>query len=102
MANSKKKNFYYVLVLANDGPAFVTSIRYSDKTAYWNKEEKPLLMSKSEAENLAYCLKLNFYSAFMVQNEYEMEEQPYRYNLGRFKWVNKEDQTEEEEQTEEA
>lgn len=30
---SKKKNFWYVLVLASDGPAFVTAVHRSDKTA---------------------------------------------------------------------
>ena len=92
MANSKKKNYYYVMVLTNNGPAFVTKIDYSDKSAYWDKQEKPLTMSKSEAENLSFGLKMNFHMAFMITNEYELDSQPYLYNKGHFEWIDNEKQ----------
>jgi hypothetical protein len=39
---AKKQNYYYVLVMTNNGPVFVTSVNNLDKTAYWDKNEKPL------------------------------------------------------------
>lgn len=82
---AKKKNYWYVIVLANDGPAFVTSIK--EKFAYWNKSEKPLEMGKSLAEDLAIGLRINGSSAFAVVSNFELDVQPFRYELGRFQWV---------------
>ena len=94
MAN--KKNFWYVLVLENDGPAFVTKVEYSNKTAYWNKLEKPLEMSMESAKDLTLGLNLNFHVAFTVCMPFALEEQPCSYNLGHFEWVyNKEEEANE-------
>lgn len=90
MANTKAKNHYYVIVMANDGPAFVTSIEYVGKFAHWKKGEKPLEMSKTQAENLAYGLNLNFHQAYTVYMPYEIETQPYRYSAGEWEWKWKE------------
>lgn len=91
MANSKK-NFWYVIVMTNEGAKFVTKIDYSDKSAYWNKEEKPLELSQSTAKDLAMGLSANMHLAFAVCSFYEIDNQPYRYNKGCFKWVWNEDE----------
>lgn len=84
---SKKKNFWYVLVLASDGPAFVTAVHRSDKTAEWNKTDKPLELGEYWAKDLAFGLMCNFFTAYPVCIPVEMETQPYRYNIGHFEWV---------------
>ena len=59
---SKKKLHYYVLVISEDGPKFVTKVNNSDKTAEWNYDEKPLEFDKFWAEDLAtgqYVLQWN-------------------------------------------
>ena len=44
--NNKK---YYVGVRTDDGMMFVTEIDYKNRTSYWNKDSKPIAMSKSVA-----------------------------------------------------
>ena len=83
---AKKQNYYYVLVLTNEGAKFVTKVNWSNKTAEWNKLEKPLEMSKETAKDLTMGLQLNFNNAFMVCNGYEISCQPYRYDKGNFVW----------------
>lgn len=100
MANSKKtkKNFWYIIVLANDGARFITSLDYSTKYARWEKNEKPLEMSESTSKDIALGLALNGYTAFPVCSLYELDRQPYLYNKGSFKWVwNDENENEEQE-----
>jgi len=82
----KKKNFWYVIVMTNNGPVFVTKINRSDKTAEWHKDEKPLEMGESVAKDLAMGLMCNMTSAYAVYNFYELDHQPYLYNRGQFKW----------------
>ena len=69
------KYFYYVLVLSEGQAKFVTKINNNTKTALWDKKEKPLALAKSYAEDLAYCLNLNFYPAFVLQSYYEIDSQ---------------------------
>ena len=69
------KSCYYVLVLSDGKGKFVTKINNATKWAKWETEEAPLKFSKSMAEDLAYCLNLNFYPAFVVKSFYEIEEQ---------------------------
>lgn len=83
---AKKKNFYYVMVFTNSGPVFVTAIHYSNKTAEWNKLDKPLEMSKSEAEDLTFGLMVNFNTAFTIVSPIKYNTQPYRYDAGHFEW----------------
>lgn len=91
---SKKSNFWYVMVLTNTGAKFVTDVDYRDKTAHWIETDKPLELSMSTASDLAKGLMCNGYLAFAVKNFFELEEQPYRYAQGCFKWVEKgEDKT---------
>jgi len=82
----RTKNYWYVLVMTNSGPTFVTKVNYSDKTAEWNKDDKPLKMSMESAKDLAMGLMANLNFAFAVCNFYELENQPYRYNMGKFEW----------------
>ena len=86
----KQKYWYYVIVLTNQGPVFLTSIG-EGKTAYWNKDEQPKELSKEWAEDIAFGLTINGHSAFMVTTKYELTHQPYRYSIGEFEWVYKED-----------
>lgn len=83
---AQKKNWYYVMVMSNSGPVFVTSINYGDKTARWDKLEKPLTMDKYESEDLTLGLNLNFNLAFMVCSKFELDTQPYNYANGGFEW----------------
>lgn len=83
---AKKQNYYYVLVMTNNGPVFVTSVDNSDKTAYWDKNEKPLEMGRYWAEDLTMGLGCNGYAAFTVYTKWELDNQPYRYNMGQFVW----------------
>ena len=95
MAN-KKKNYWYVLVMTDNGPVFVTSVEYSSKTAHWNNTEKPLEMDMSRAKDLVLGLNLNFHAAFTVCQPFEIDSQPYIYSKGKFVWAWNEDEKEEE------
>lgn len=76
-----KRNYYYVLVATKNGGQFVTSIDHKEKTAKWDRKEKPLEMGKQEAENIAFGLKMNFYWAIVVYNEFDIDKQIfYREN----------------------
>ena len=93
MAN--QKNHYYVLVMSDEGPVFVTSVNYGNKTAEWNKLEKPLEMGKSSAEDLVLGLNLNWHTSFLVAMKFELDHQPYRYADYHIEWK-KNDESEEE------
>lgn len=86
MAN-KKKNYWYVLVLTNEGAKFVTKVEHHPKVAHWDEKEKPLELSESMAKDLAFGLMANFYLAYPVCAPIELDQQPYRYKEGHFKWV---------------
>lgn len=92
MAN-KKKNFYYVLVMTGYGPVFVTDIHYADKTAEWNKTKKPLEVGEYRAKDLAMGLQCNGHLAYAVSNFYELDTQPYRYDIGELTWKDKEEES---------
>ena len=84
-----KTRWYYVLVLTNGGPVFVTKIG-EGKTAYWDENEKPKEFSKEWAEELAFGLMVNGYNAFAVTNRFELDTQPYNYKEWQIKWEKKE------------
>lgn len=96
MANTKK-NYWYVLVMTDGGPVFVTSVNYSNKTARWNKDEKPLEMGMYQAKDLTLGLNLNFHQSFAICQPFELDNQPYRYDHWRIKWEEIEDSETEEE-----
>lgn len=89
---TKKKNHYYVLVFTSTGPVYVTKILPHD-VAQWLRTEKPMELSKSDAEFLPIGLGLNGTSAVTVVMPYELEIQPYYYKTGKFEW--KEEQNDE-------
>ena len=69
------KYFYYVIVATEDGGKFVTKTDYTTKTAYWDSSEKPLAFSKTQADDLALCLTLNFNLAFTLKSYHELQSQ---------------------------
>ena len=83
---AKKKNYWYVLVLTETGPVFVTKVNNSNKTAEWNREDLPLELGEFSAKDIAMGLMCNMTTAFAVTNFYELENQPYFYNKGHFEW----------------
>lgn len=85
MAN-KKQTYWYVMVMTNDGPVFVTGVSYSDKTAHWDKDKEPLELGRYRAEDLTLGLNLNFHSAFTVCSKWKLDNQPYLYGMGKFTW----------------
>ena len=79
------KNHYYVLVFTNYGPVFVTDIPERNY-AKWDKLKEPCEFSKTSAEDIAYGLNLNGYTAAMVVYPFEMKNQLYVYDKGQFEW----------------
>ena len=90
-----KKNHWYVLVMTDFGPVFVTEIDNATHYAKWNAKESPLEMSMSVAEDLATGLTWNMTTAFVVKSPIERDTQPYRYALGEFEWKWDKDKKEE-------
>lgn len=84
MAN--KKTHWYILVLTDEGPKFLTSIG-DHHTAYWDKNEPPKELSKAMAEDITLGLLMNFHTAYAIPSPIELEQQPYHYNKGHFEWV---------------
>ena len=78
MANSKKYH-YYVMVMTNEGPKYVTGIG-DHHTAYWNEEKKPMeFSSASYAEDVYVGLCMNFFTAVLVKSRFEIDHHPYNY-----------------------
>ena len=71
----KQKHFYYIIVQSEGQAKFVTALDNSTKTARWETTAKPLALSKYYAEDIAFCLNLNYYPAFVLQSLYEIPEQ---------------------------
>ena len=86
---SRKKYYHYVLVFTNSGPKYVTSKNNADRTAYWKEEDKPLAMSKEDAEFMAVALTWNGNSSVMVTSTYELDTHPYNYKNWGIKFVEK-------------
>lgn len=93
---AKKQNWYYVLVMSDEGPVFVTSIDYGTKYAHWDKTEEPMAMDKFRAEDLVLGLNLNFHLAFMVCSKFELDQQPYYYDKYHIEWKKNEEEQEDE------
>lgn len=89
---AKKQTYYYILVMTEGGPVFVTSVEYNGKTAHWDMDKKPMEFGKYQAEDITMGLNLNFHNAFTVSSKFELDSQPYRYNIGEFEWKYKEDE----------
>ena len=83
---AKKSNFWYVLVLTNTGPKFVTDI-LPKNTAQWDGEKVPMEFSSKEyAQSVATGLCLNFHMAYAVCQPFQIDNQPYYYQSGKFRW----------------
>lgn len=74
-----KKSYYYVLVFTDNGPVYVTAVNNFERVSYWNKEEKPMSMSQSFAEDIAMGLNLNYHSCVVVKSPHEISGHPYNY-----------------------
>ena len=86
MATTKKKqNYWYVIVMTEEGPKFVTGTKYH--TAYWDKEKTPLELGRDWAKDICMGLNLNGYLAYQVCMPFEIETHPYRYKDGHLEWV---------------
>ena len=88
MANNKKYH-YYVLVMTEEGPKYVTSI-LPHHMAEWKTEDKPLEMSASYAEDVYIGLCLNLFTAVLVKSRFEIERHPYNYRTYNIKFELKE------------
>lgn len=86
----KKKNYYYVLVFANDGAKFVTSLG-ERRTAYWDGTKPPMAFNKEFAQSIVTGLNLNFNLSALVASKWELTSQPYCYDKGKFTWTWDED-----------
>ena len=91
MATTKKKNHYYVLVFADNGPAYVTSVDYADRSARWEKDKAPKEFDKSDAEDLVFGLRCNWFNAVVVHLPVEIDYQPYNYKAFECKFERKAD-----------
>ncbi len=91
---AKKQNYWYVLVLTETGPVFVT--KTERKYAHWDKNEKPLEMSEYMAKDVMRGLLLNFYTAFACCLPLALDSQMYVYSKGHFEWVENEEEKEDE------
>ena len=93
---AKKKNFWYILVMDNEGAFYVTDINRESKYARWNGTDKPLELGEFMAKDTALGLILNGFQAYALVSPVELKAQPYRYDKGHFEWVwdNKEEKKE--------
>ena len=84
---AKKKNYWYILVITDEGPKFVTNVDFGNKSAEWNKDEKPYELSEGWARDMTIGLNWNGHLAYPVCSPYEIDKHPYRYEDGYLKWI---------------
>lgn len=94
MATKKSPEYWYLLVMTNEGPKFVTSLEWSTKTARWKSEDKPLAIDKNWVKDLFIGLTWNGHTCYPVCSPIEFDTHPYRYNIGHFEWVKNEEKKE--------
>lgn len=87
---AKKQNYWYVLVMTDNGPVFVTGVS-EHKVAHWEKDKAPKEFSSEYAKDMAFGLMVNSYLAYPVCTRFELNTQPYRYDIGEFEWKMKEE-----------
>ena len=90
MASKKENKHWYILVMTDGGPVFVTKINYGNRTAEWHKDEKPLEIDKSRVDDLVIGLNMNCHSSFAVCQPFEIDRQPYNYEDWEIEWKEKE------------
>lgn len=86
---AKKKEYWYVLVMTRNGAVFVTETNNWERTAKWEKDKKPMLFTKDDAQYLAMGLTLNGHLSYPIGQTYENDRQPYNYEYGSFYWRKK-------------
>lgn len=91
---SKTKYHYYVLVFSETGPAYVTKI-LPNHYAKWDKDQKPLEMSSSYAQDVYTGLCMNFHNAVLIRSLFEINTQPYNYEYWDIKFVSRKDKEDE-------
>lgn len=85
MAN-KKKNWYYVVVYTSQGPKYVTGLG-EKHTAFWDETKTPKEFSQDWAREIVVGLLWNGYNAVVAASPIELDNQPYRYDIGHFEFV---------------
>lgn len=71
----KNKYYYYVVVRSNNEARLVTKICEDTRYAHWDKDAAPISFAKTYAQDLAYCLNLNFYPAYVLQSYHKIDSQ---------------------------
>ena len=94
MATKKQTNWWYVIVMTDEGPKFVTEIG-DHHTAYWNYKDAPLELSKEWATDMVKGLTWNGYVAYPVCMPCEIDNQPYNYKKWHIEWKENEPEVEE-------
>lgn len=87
MAKKKQKFWFYVLVMTNEGPTFVTEVDTNSRTARWDKDKPPLELYDDDANYLCLGLCWHGTTAYPVRLPFELTNQPYHYDKGHFKWT---------------
>lgn len=85
MASKAKRCYWYVLVMTNGGPVFVTE-ELDHKTCRWEDTKPPMEFGAEYAKDMALGLIVNGSLAFAVCSRVELDHQPYRYDVGGFEW----------------
>lgn len=71
-----QKSYYYVgIINREEGLKFVTKANYQDRTAEWNRNEKPLAMSQSAANDILQGLIANWTAACVIKTSFELDDQ---------------------------
>ena len=92
MAKKTTTYHWYVLVMTNGGPVFVTG-ELGHKQCKWDDLEPPKEFGAEYAKDMAFGLTVNGCLAFAVCSRIELDHQPYRYDVGGFEWKFKEEET---------
>ena len=85
MGKNNKEEHWYILVLTDEGPKFLTKL-LGHKDAEWDMLQPPLELSEIMAKEIAFGLMVNFYMAYPVCAPIELSSQPYFYSKGKFNW----------------
>lgn len=85
---SRAKDNWYVIVMTQVGPKFVTHVNWRDNIAEWNGEARPYRFdNKADAQEIARGLTFNVSPAYAICQAWEITEQPFQYGAGKFMWV---------------
>lgn len=89
---ASKKFYYYVLVMTQEGPMFVTKLDWRTNMAMWEKEKEPYcfgtdVQARDLAQELSVGLTWNGNPAYVVQKTTEQTYQPFMYDKGCFKFL---------------